>query len=108
MKPCAAQLFESALQSLIGNDTKEWQIRLVGGRFLWEGRVEVFLSGEWGTVADDGGYTDEAEVVCRQLGYSTSSECLITLDMKQKSSSHMQVWDITTMQSLEKGLVKFT
>ena len=62
-----------------GSDIKEWQIRLVGGRFLWEGRVEVFLSGEWGTVTDDGTYITDARVVCRQLGYSTSSECLVAL-----------------------------
>ena len=44
---------------------------------LWEGRVEVFLSGEWGTLSYNRADTSVAKVVCRQLGYSTSSGCLV-------------------------------
>ena len=53
--------------------TKKRDIRLVGGRHSWEGRVEVFLSGKWGTITDDGAGTTDAKVVCRQLGYPTYS-----------------------------------
>ena len=53
----------------IGNDSNEGDIRLVGGGNLWEGRVEVYLSDDWGTVHGYG--SDSARVVCRQLGYST-------------------------------------
>ena len=58
----------------IGDEIKEGDIRLVGGRHSWEGRVEIFLSSKWGTVTDNGAGTTDARVVCRQLGYNTYSK----------------------------------
>ena len=44
--------------------------RLAGGTSPREGRLEVYHDGAWGTVCDDGGFTDAAaRVVCYSLGY---------------------------------------
>ncbi|VDH99035.1 Hypothetical predicted protein [Mytilus galloprovincialis] len=44
-------------------------VRLVSGAGPWEGRVEVFMHGQWGTICDSSFNVEEASVICRMVGF---------------------------------------
>ena len=52
---------------------REGDIRLVGGPTNWEGRVEIFLNGRWGTIRDSQWTVSDARVICRQLQHAAGS-----------------------------------
>ena len=54
----------------------EFQIRLIDGFSLYNGRVEIFHEGRWGTVCDDFWNAADASVVCTSLGFDARSEAL--------------------------------
>ena len=51
-----------------------YTVRLVDGSSYNEGRVEVYYSGRWGTVCNDGLNDAYASLVCTQLEFSSSGE----------------------------------
>ena len=49
-------------------------MRLADGSSYSEGRVEVYYSGRWGTVCNDGWTDKYASLVCAQLGFGSSGK----------------------------------
>ena len=70
-------------------------IRLVDGSTIYEGRVEVCVNNQWGTVCDDDWDASGAEVVCRQLGYNlTSNAVAITQAYFGQGTGHIWLDDV--------------
>ena len=54
-------------------------IRLQGGANNMTGRVEICNANVWGTVCDDFWGTPDAQVACRQLGFSPTGELVVIM-----------------------------
>ena len=52
------------------------ETRMVNGTDKFSGQVEVFYESEWGTVCDDGWSLQDADVVCKQLGFGKALKAL--------------------------------
>lgn len=53
----------------------EFSVRLHGGATPYEGRVEVLVEDEWGSIQDSQWDIHDATVICRQLGFSVAKVC---------------------------------
>jgi len=53
-------------------------VRLAAGASSNEGRVEICLNNQWGTVCDDEWDSDDAAVVCRQLNFTSEGKPCMT------------------------------
>ena len=59
----------------------------MGGTTPLTGRVEIFLNNQWGTICDDGWDINDANVVCRQLGFPQASKAFSGASHGQGSGS---------------------
>ena len=74
-------------------DCTHGDIRLVDGSMISEGRVEVCFNDSWGTVCDDYWSTVDANVLCKQIGYSGSGiTTLLTIAIQLQSCFHRSVY----------------
>lgn len=53
----------------VDNISVDIMVRLTNGTTIAEGRLEIKHDGYWGTVCDTNFTVNEAEVICRMLGY---------------------------------------
>ena len=71
-------LFCCILFAYVIDSTRIWDsspffgmIRLQGGAYSNEGRVEVYCNGQWGTICSTGFDSTDANTICKQLGYDS-------------------------------------
>ena len=70
----------------------ELAVRLRNGPTSNQGRVELFLNGTWGTICDDYWGIEEANVICRMLGFSEGAWSTHCCGWYGSSSAPSQIW----------------
>ena len=75
--PHPPKLKNTEISTLAGN-CSHGQVRLAGGNAT-SGRVEVCINNAWGTVCNSRFGTNEAKVICQQLGFSNIGNMMMFL-----------------------------
>ena len=58
----------------VDENYRNGDLRLVNGSNNWEGRVEMFWKGAWGTISSINWGAAETKVVCRQMGLASEGK----------------------------------
>ncbi|KAH9500139.1 hypothetical protein Btru_077291 [Bulinus truncatus] len=61
-------------EEFVPMENRTTSIRLVGGENEFEGRLEVEINGQWGTVCKDGWIEENSLLVCQQLGLALNRD----------------------------------
>ncbi|XP_053556831.1 macrophage scavenger receptor types I and II isoform X2 [Bombina bombina] len=81
-------------------------VRLVGGQSTFQGRVEIFYNGEWGTICDDRWDLRDGKVVCKMLGYANAVQVFSDAFYGQGSN---RIWmDEVSCTGLERSITQCT
>ena len=73
---CSNMMMTKQVTYFLAALCRNGDIRLRGNSSQYEGRVEVCIDEEWGSVCGERWDQWDAAVVCRQLGYSTQGKRL--------------------------------
>ena len=78
---------------------QEGSVRLVDGSSPYEGRVELCSGGQWGTLCNGFWHNQDAQVVCRQLGFPAAGKSPVCLQVCSCACSSCDAVDIILFRS---------
>ena len=68
-----ALFLQIVLAFLSANSQVNGDVKLVNGPTDYQGTVAIFYNGTWGSLCDDSWQYDDADVICRQIGYESAA-----------------------------------
>ena len=77
-------------------------VRMEAGRTILEGRVELFRSGIWGTICGASFGDEEADVICRDMGYESG----VALDRRDVHPGEGVIWMQPNCTGVETSLIE--
>ena len=84
------------------NHSNEGMIRLIGGRTMFEGNIEINHFGQWGMICDDEWDLLDANVACKQLGFVLGAIMATNMSRYGKGRSKYRITFVTiSMEKIE-------
>ena len=79
---CTIKSFDNSINNIILNsfldsprdNLTDVSVRLVGGKNIREGRLQVYKDDQWGTVCNFGWTIESAALACQQMGWVLNPE----------------------------------
>ena len=80
-------------------------LHLVGGIHEFEGRLDVFYNGSWGTVCDRDWDLNDASVVCRMMGYGEATSAAVACPDEEGGRSRDVLFENVICEGNEASLL---